>query len=490
MGFNISEFDSFAIDGHHTRRKNFWRNSAVFYFSCIEFRFVQSDFMRKDETEADLRKTFYAAEQAGMKLAIKGRIGAILVVGVWLVLSRPPDRAMDFILPILLLIALGYLHHQIVGSAIDKPWVKFVFLTLDFVFLLTAIAIVPPLPGLDLPQVFVFRFDSFPIFFVILAVSAFSFSPALVAWCGVLGAGGWMGLYFWITTDMDNPINWSDIPLDANKEVFLSYFFNENFVPVGSRFQEAIVFLITAILIAVVMHRARLTVRRQLKAERDIAAVSNMFGRFVPQAIADLMIQDKGALNPLERTATVLFVDLAGFTRLTESKGPRVIVDILNQYFDRVTAIIGEHGGVVTQFQGDAVLATFNVPVEDNEHAKNALKAARAILAAVENERFAGEHLSIRIGLNTGPVIAGNVGGGGRQSYTVHGDAVNLAARLEALNKDHDTKILLSGEFARFTGETGLLRVGETDIRGLSEPVALYTLGHPSASPELEDQKA
>ncbi len=444
--------------------------------------------MLQDQTEADLRKTFYAAEQAGMKLAIKGRIGAIIIVGAWLLLSRPPDRAVDFIMPILLLIALGYLHHQIVGSPLDKPWVKFFFLTLDFVFLLTAIAIVTPLPGVELPQVFVFRFDSFPIFFGILGVSAFSFSPALVAWCGMLGAGGWMGLHFWITKDMANPINWSDIPLGASKEVFLGYFFNENFAPVGSRFQEAILFLITAILIAVVMYRARLTVRRQLEAERDIASVSSMFGRFVPQAIADLMIKDRGALDPLERTATVLFVDLAGFTKLTESKGPRVIVDILNEYFDRVTAIIGNHGGVVTQFQGDAVLATFNVPVEDNEHAKNALKAAREILAAVESERFAGEQLSIRIGLNTGPVIAGNVGGGGRQSYTVHGDAVNLAARLEALNKDHHTKILLSGDFARLTGETGLTRVGETTIRGLSEPVALYTLGQASALPEPKDQ--
>ncbi len=97
--------------------------------------------------------------------------------------------------------------------------------------------------------------------------------------------------------------------------------------------------------------------------------------------------------------------------------------------------------------------------------------------------------MSIRIGLNTGPVIAGNVGGGGRQSYTVHGDAVNLAARLEAVNKDHDTKILLSGELARLSSETELARVGETDIRGLSEPVALYTLGQEPTPPEPEDQR-
>ena len=143
------------------------------------------------------------------------------------------------------------------------------------------------------------------------------------------------------------------------------------------------------------------------------------------------MIKDKGALDPIERQATVLFIDLTGFTKLTEAKGPRAIVDILNAYFDAATEIIGKHNGVVTQFQGDAILAIFNVPFEDEDHAQHAFDAATDLLDTVRNETFAGEQLAIRIGLNSGPLIAGNVGGGGRQSYTVHGDAVNLAARLE-----------------------------------------------------------
>jgi hypothetical protein len=85
---------------------------------------------------------------------------------------------------------------------------------------------------------------------------------------------------------------------------------------------------------------------------------------------------------------------------------------------------------------GDAVLATFNVPVEDAAHAANAFEAARAILACVAERKFAEERIQVRIGINTGSLVAGHVGGGGRQSYTVHGDAVNLAARLEALCKE------------------------------------------------------
>ena len=260
---------------------------------------------------------------------------------------------------------------------------------------------------------------------------------------------------------------------------------SEEFASAGSRIQEFVIYMVVAILIAIVMHRARQTVRCQLEAERDMTAVSQMFGRFVPKAVADSMIKDKGALDPIERQATVLFIDLTGFTKLTEAKGPRAIVDILNAYFDAATEIIGKHNGVVTQFQGDAILAIFNVPFEDEDHAQHAFDAATDLLDTVRNETFAGEQLAIRIGLNSGPLIAGNVGGGGRQSYTVHGDAVNLAARLENLNKDHGTSLLVSQSTAEMLKNGRLRKIGETEIRGLSEPIGLYTL-----TPEPEDRQA
>ena len=151
-------------------------------------------------------------------------------------------------------------------------------------------------------------------------------------------------------------------------------------------------------------------------------------------------------------------------------------VEILNAYFDAVTQIIGAHNGIVTQFQGDAVLATFNVPVEDAGHAANAFKAARAILRCVAEREFGGERIRVRVGVNTGPLVAGNVGGGGRQSYTVHGDAVNLAARLEALCKDYGSSILVSATTARALPGATLVAVGSIAVRGLSEPVSVFSI--------------
>ncbi len=243
----------------------------------------------------------------------------------------------------------------------------------------------------------------------------------------------------------------------------------------NGRIQEAILLVVVAFLIAVVMWRARATLKRQLEAERDRATLSGIFGRFVPQAIVNAMVAGRGALAPVEREATVLFADIAGFTGMTERAGAVRTVEILNAYFDEVTQIISAHNGIVTQFQGDAVLATFNVPLEDPGHAANAFAAALAILACVAEREFAGERIRVRIGINTGSLVAGNVGGGGRQSYTVHGDAVNLAARLEALCKEHGTSLLLSAATAKALPGARLVAVGTIAVRGLAEPVTVYS---------------
>ena len=154
----------------------------------------------------------------------------------------------------------------------------------------------------------------------------------------------------------------------------------------------------------------------------------------------------------------------------------RIACPALNAYFDEVTRIIGAHNGIVTQFQGDAVLATFNVPLEDAGHARNAFDAACAILACVAGREFFGERVRVRIGINTGPLVAGNVGGGGRQSYTVHGDAVNLAARLQGLCKEHGTSLLLSATTAKALREANLVAVGDIAVRGLAGPVTVFSI--------------
>ncbi len=419
---------------------------------------------------------FYAAEQAGLKLAIKGRIVAVVFITTLLVTTRGVDRAPEFILGGLLFIGLGLLHFRIIGSSYDRPWIKFIFITTDFVLLSGAVAFLPAEPGLQLPDAMIFRFQVFPFYFLILAVAAFSFSPGLVLWSGVAGAAGWMAAFIHVRSSMERTLEWDDIPVKPTPEEFLAVFLDPDFVATGTRMQEATVFFVVAMLIAIVMQRARDVVRRQLEAEQGVAAISQLFGRFVPKAVADSMIRQEGALEPVGREATVLIADVAGFTNLTETKGAQAVVDTFNDYFEAASEVIGKHNGVVTQFIGDAVFATFNVPAEDLEHRRNGINAAVDLLELVQSTTFAGEKLSIRVGVSTGPVIAGNVGGGGRVTYTVYGEAVNLASRLEALNKEQGTSLLISGTTVDEATQSSLKKIGQVEVRGVSQPIEIFTL--------------
>jgi len=422
---------------------------------------------------------FQRAEQSGLKLAIIGRTVALVLLGFWLVgtRARDPSRALDYLLLLSVFAGLGLAQYFLIGTRLDRRWVKYVFITLDIAIVSVLVATQPLFEtAADLPSVMTFRAPVFPFYFVILGIAAFSFSPGMVLWTGIAGALGWLAAFLHAAGGVDGSLNWRAIPPNPKADEVMAVVLHPNFGGLSGHIQEAVSLVVVAVLIALVMWRARSTLKRQLEAERDRATLSGIFGRFVPQTIVNAMIAGRGALAPVEREATVLFADIAGFTGMTERAGAVRTVEILNAYFDEVTRIIGARNGIVTQFQGDAVLATFNVPVEDAGHARNAFEAARAILACVAGREFAGERIRVRIGINTGLLVAGNVGGGGRQSYTVHGDAVNLAARLEALCKEHGTSLLLSDTTAKALPEEKFIAVGHVPVRGFTEPVAVFSI--------------
>jgi class 3 adenylate cyclase len=219
--------------------------------------------------------------------------------------------------------------------------------------------------------------------------------------------------------------------------------------------------------------------KRRLRNEvvEQLDIISDIFGKYVPKSVARQIVANKGILEPKQTIATIMFTDIEGFTSTAESISPKQLVQMLNEYFPAVIEPITRYGGVVNQFQGDAMLVTFNVPVEDTQHADNAVKAAIEIQAVMKNQIFAGVTLRTRIGISTGEVVAGNVGAGDRINYTVYGDAVNLAARLEQLNKDYDSYVLISGAtVSLLTNSYPTELIGETSIRGKHEPVQLFKL--------------
>jgi class 3 adenylate cyclase len=219
---------------------------------------------------------------------------------------------------------------------------------------------------------------------------------------------------------------------------------------------------------------------------RDREMMRETFGKFVPESIADAILADQGTLRPQTRLTTTLFTDIVGFSTVSESMDPERLIATLNEYFEAVVKPIERNGGVIHQFQGDAILATYNLPVEDPEHAARAVQTALEIQEVIRARTFGeGVTLATRVGINTGDAVCGTVGAQGRLGFTVHGDHVNLAARIEQMNKELGTRILVAESTVELTGSRfEFRRVGELPIRGRRQSVVVYRLIGPHNSDE------
>ena len=208
--------------------------------------------------------------------------------------------------------------------------------------------------------------------------------------------------------------------------------------------------------------------------------IAETFGRYVPEGVAATIIENKGEYKPQYRLTTILYTDIVGFTSLCEKLQPDEIASLLNEYFSLLSAIINKHGGIINQFQGDAMLVTYNVPAMDENHADGALLTAVEIQETLADHIFRSRFkMPTRIGINTGKVFAGIVGGQDRLNYTVHGDAVNIAARLEHLNKEYNTSILVSKATRLLLGEETrqkirLTPMGKLIVRGKTNEIRVF----------------
>lgn len=216
---------------------------------------------------------------------------------------------------------------------------------------------------------------------------------------------------------------------------------------------------------------------------RERERIRETFGRYVDETVAATILRREGAgvLSGETRDATILFTDIAGFTTIAEVLPPDQLVAALNDYLETVLEPIRTHGGVVNTFIGDGLFASFNMPLACEDHATAAVRAALDIQRAIGSRTFGdvGMAFATRIGISTGGVIGGSVGAGQRMSFTLLGDTVNLAARLEELNKHHGTSILVSESTrASCNGAFAFNPLGSVAVRGRSEQVAIFSIDH------------
>jgi adenylate cyclase len=208
--------------------------------------------------------------------------------------------------------------------------------------------------------------------------------------------------------------------------------------------------------------------------------VTNLFGQHVsPQVVERLLLEGAGTQSDLRQVA-VMFVDFRSFTAAARSRSPQDVVDRLDGAFAVLVEILDRHGGIVNKFLGDGFLALFGAPFEAEDPAHRAVAAGREMLEAMERiNEGSSWPLRIGIGIHFGEVVAGNIGSPRRKEYTVIGDTVNFASRLEALNKEFGSQLLISSAVRDVLGKDcpDAISLGEVPVRGYEAPMTVWQLG-------------
>jgi adenylate cyclase len=233
---------------------------------------------------------------------------------------------------------------------------------------------------------------------------------------------------------------------------------------------------------AVAIENARM-VEEIIEKERLKNKIMDSFGKYVTSEVRDLILEGRIPLDGETKEVTVLFADLRGFTTLAESTTPKEVVKIINGYFSEMADAIGLNHGLVLQFIGDEIEAVFGAPLPLEDHPTHAVRAALEMQErlVVVNERLKQQgYGSLRhgIGIHTGNVVAANIGSEDRLSYALVGDTVNVASRIQGLNKEFGTDLLISATaVARLVDNIELEKLPATTVKGKKDPIEIYKLG-------------
>jgi adenylate cyclase len=224
-------------------------------------------------------------------------------------------------------------------------------------------------------------------------------------------------------------------------------------------------------------HEVSLRSRLRLYQEKHL--LRDTISRYVSPAMCEEIIKNPALLRlgGERRQVTVLFADIGGFTSLSEKLAPEAVVEVLNTFFTEMVDLVFEHQGTLDKFLGDALMAEFGVPVPVPQAAARAVACALAMQARLADLRQQGRTLiqAMRIGINTGEAIVGNIGSHKRMDFTVIGDAVNVAARLLEAAKDLDAAILISeATFRELEGKFATAVCPALVLRGRQEPTGIY----------------
>ncbi len=304
--------------------------------------------------------------------------------------------------------------------------------------------------------------------FIFIALRALRFEPRFILIAGAAAVVGWLFLVLYVIFSAPE-----DPMITRNYVTYLT----SNAILIGAEVDKILSIILVTVVLAVAILRAQRTLNR---AVHDSMAAADL-SRFVSREVADRITSADRAIQPGDgesKIATVMFTDIEGFSTISEKLSPQELVGMLNEYFSALSDIIREHGGVISQFIGDMLVITYNAASPNEDHAENAIRTALGIQDIANNRTFGkGATLKTRCGINTGDIVVGAVGTADRLVFTVHGDNVNIAARLEPLNKKYGTYILAGENTVKACSDACEFEpVGEVTVRGRATPTKIFTV--------------
>lgn len=237
----------------------------------------------------------------------------------------------------------------------------------------------------------------------------------------------------------------------------------------GFILMKCLMLVLSGVAAGFVAGQLRRRIRKALRTSEERERIVSAFGQQLPPAVVDEIVRGGGELPSRRSFVCIMFMDIRDFTRHVEHRSPEEIVALQNKVFGTAIEVVNRHHGVINQFLGDGFMATFGAPISSGDDCRHAVAAARELVAAIDG-------LRIGVGLHAGDVVTGNVGSELRKQYSITGNTVILASRIEQLNKTYGSQVLLSREVLERCGDEarGAEPLGAVHVKGREQPVEIY----------------
>lgn len=300
------------------------------------------------------------------------------------------------------------------------------------------------------------------LYLIIVILTTLSLDFKLSLFAGTIAAVEFLVITFFLLSKHNYPA-----------ELFM---LNEPYIHMG----KGLLIFVSGVIAGYVANRIKNKIRKTYQVLWERNRIVNLFGQQVSQEIVDELLSHETELESKRKFVCIMFLDIRGFTQFAESKEPEEIIDYQNKVFGFMIEAITNNHGIINQFLGDGYMATFGAPVSKGNDCRNAFNAALEILEKI-NRQIADKvipPMRIGIGLHAGFIVAGNVGTAIRKQYSISGNTVIIASRIEQLNKEFDSQLLISEEVLREIDKNKInyQSLGNVELKGREKPIHIYKI--------------